>query len=407
MSFQPLRVLLIAACLLVFPFRAPAPQVYRPGEGWIYEPAGGSSDFPRELELRPEVVPYDLESVSWNLAQPREPFRKEPELSRQHVHRSLLQFDKDTNNAIAVVWDQPKHKLYLDLNRNLDLTDDPAGVFSSTAKGFQQVFTNVTLPVKTVAGLLPAILDLHLFTDASGIWAHVQLHSRSLWQAKVALGGEDWQVAAVDNLFGPQGPTPAKFLLLRPLAARTNSVSLYDTTCGIVPFPSQLFWLGRAFHLERHLDLSGPTPVCRLSFTPQQPPLTELTLSGEFLHYAVLRDTNGYTAVFRGAPGTVKVPQGVYTVSAAWLKKGSAEAIRLGIEPLVVKATTVTNLALGGPLTNWVVLDRYGRKLLMRYQLKGADGGSYRLARQDRTQPPEFTVYHGGRKALSGKFEFG
>ena len=121
----------------------------------------------------------------------------------------------------------------------------------------------------------------------------------------------------------------------------------------------------------------------------------------------MLRDTNGYTAVLRGAPATVKVPQGVYTVSAAWLKKGSAEAIRLGIEPLVVKATTATNLVLGGPLTNWVMLDRYGRKLLMSYQLKGADGGSYRLAHQDRTQPPEFTVYHGGKKALSGKFEFG
>jgi hypothetical protein len=407
MSFQPVRVLLIAACLLAFPSRAPAPLVYRTGEGWIYESAGGSSDFPRELELRPEVVPYDLESTTWNLAQPRDPFRKEPALSQQHVFRSLLQFGKDTNNAIAVVWDQPQHKLYVDLNGNLDLTDDPAGVLSSTAKGFQQVFTNFTLPVKTTTGLLPAILDLHLFTDAEGKWATVQLHSRSLWQAKVALGGEDWQVAAVDNLFGPEGPTAAKFLLVRPLAARTNSVSLYDPATGIVPFPGKFFWLGQAFHLERHLDLSGPTPVCKLSFTPQQPPLTELTLSGEFLHYAVLRDTNGYTAVLRGAPGTVKVPQGVYTVSAAWLKKGSAEAIRLGIEPLVVKATAVTNLALGGPLTNWVVLDRYGRKLLMRYQLKGADGGSYRLAHQDRTQPPEFTVYHGGRKALSGKFEFG
>jgi hypothetical protein len=407
MSFQPPRVLFIAACLLIFPFRVPAPQVYRPGEGWIYEPAGGSSEFPRELELRPEVVSYDLESVSWNLAQRKGPFPKEPELSQRFVIRKLLQCGNDTNNVIALIWDQPKHKLYVDLNGNLDLTDDPAGVYSSTGKAFQQVFTNVTLPLKTATGLLPAIVDLHLSTDAQGSWAAAQLHAHSLWQAKVAFGGEDWQVAAVDNLFGPQGPAPAKFLLLRPLAARTNSVSLYDTTCGIVPFPSQLFWLGQAFRLERHLDLGGQTPVCKLSFTSQQPPLTDLSLSGESLYFAVLRDTNGYTAVFRGAPGTVKLPQGIYTVSAAWLKKGPAEAIRLGIEPLLVKATTATDLVLGGPLTNWVVLDRYGRKLSMRYQLKGADGGSYRLAHQDRTQPPEFTVYHGGKKALSGKFEFG
>jgi hypothetical protein len=54
-----------------------------------------------------------------------------------------------------------------------------------------------------------------------------------------------------------------------------------------------------------------------------------------------------------------------------------------------------------------VVLDRTGRKLQMNYQLRGADGRYYRLAEQDRTRPPEFTVFYGGKKALAGKFEFG
>jgi hypothetical protein len=29
------------------------------------------------------------------------------------------------------------------------------------------------------------------------------------------------------------------------------------------------------------------------------------------------------------------------------------------------------------------------------------------LSRQDFSKPPEFTVYHNGKKAQSGKFEFG
>jgi outer membrane protein assembly factor BamD len=41
MSFRSVRVLLIAVCLLALPFRAPAPLIYRPGEGWTYEPVGG------------------------------------------------------------------------------------------------------------------------------------------------------------------------------------------------------------------------------------------------------------------------------------------------------------------------------------------------------------------------------
>ena len=35
------RLVLIAFCVLAFPCTSPAPLVYRPGEGWVYEPVGG------------------------------------------------------------------------------------------------------------------------------------------------------------------------------------------------------------------------------------------------------------------------------------------------------------------------------------------------------------------------------
>lgn len=33
--------MLVLVCVLAFPFRSPAPLIYRPGEGWSYEPVGG------------------------------------------------------------------------------------------------------------------------------------------------------------------------------------------------------------------------------------------------------------------------------------------------------------------------------------------------------------------------------
>src|ERR1041385_5644055 len=36
------RLLLITVALLAFPFRSPAPLIYRPTEGWTYEPVGGA-----------------------------------------------------------------------------------------------------------------------------------------------------------------------------------------------------------------------------------------------------------------------------------------------------------------------------------------------------------------------------
>jgi outer membrane protein assembly factor BamD (BamD/ComL family) len=41
MNRRSVRVLLVAVFWLAFPFLAPAPLIYRPGEGWTYEPVGG------------------------------------------------------------------------------------------------------------------------------------------------------------------------------------------------------------------------------------------------------------------------------------------------------------------------------------------------------------------------------
>jgi outer membrane protein assembly factor BamD len=40
-------LLLVAACVALFPFRSPAPLVYAPGEGWYYEPAGTTAKWTR------------------------------------------------------------------------------------------------------------------------------------------------------------------------------------------------------------------------------------------------------------------------------------------------------------------------------------------------------------------------
>ncbi len=47
MIFRPVRLLLILFCLLALPFSSPAPLIYRPGEGWTYEPVGGGGKWQR------------------------------------------------------------------------------------------------------------------------------------------------------------------------------------------------------------------------------------------------------------------------------------------------------------------------------------------------------------------------
>jgi hypothetical protein len=74
---------------------------------------------------------------------------------------------------------------------------------------------------------------------------------------------------------------------------------------------------------------------------------------------------------------------------------------------LSVHATTATSLVLGGPLTNSVELERYGRRLLIGHQVLGADGAEYRLVQQEWEKRPEFAVYRGGKKVFSDRFQPG
>jgi outer membrane protein assembly factor BamD len=47
MNCRSVQLLLILVCVLALPSRSPAPLIYRPGEGWSYEPVGGEGKWQR------------------------------------------------------------------------------------------------------------------------------------------------------------------------------------------------------------------------------------------------------------------------------------------------------------------------------------------------------------------------
>jgi outer membrane protein assembly factor BamD len=67
--YRLVRLLLIAVCLVAFPFRSPAPLIYRPGEGWTYEPVGGEGKW-RQVRAKDqfEVAQAAFDKKSYGLA---------------------------------------------------------------------------------------------------------------------------------------------------------------------------------------------------------------------------------------------------------------------------------------------------------------------------------------------------
>ncbi len=105
--------------------------------------------------------------ISWGLqVTPRSSaFKKEPVFSGGEVIRGMLPLGSGTSDEMGFAWDRAAGKLYLDLNRNLDLTDDPAGVFSREggSSGNFQFYRNIHLPFKTPVGRRSMLVDLNLY----------------------------------------------------------------------------------------------------------------------------------------------------------------------------------------------------------------------------------------------------
>ncbi|MGB8370824.1 MAG: hypothetical protein ACLPYZ_07450 [Limisphaerales bacterium] len=340
------------------------------------------------------------------------PFAKEPAFAGSKVVRGTFQPGGSASNAIAFAWDRAAGKLYLDLNRNLDLTDDPDGVFGCLEKnysGHYQTFANVRLPFKTPSGNREMLVDLNLNDYGSRPGCTAAVHS--FWQGKVTLQGVECQVGVVENPFSRSDPAPDGYLLLRRWAARNEPFSTDAGSFVAFPFPRKLFYQNQACRLDCTNELSGNNARLKLQFTGEQPVLGELKINGHFIERAILQG-GPYLVVLDQPETVVKVPVGKYNRPEVWLKQGDTVAYysTYSVRPdqgITIDGNKPGLLAAGGPLTNSVSLSRHGKSLRFNYQLLGAGGEVYQLARVDRSQPPEFAVYKGDRKIASGKFEFG
>jgi hypothetical protein len=340
-------------------------------------------------------------------------FKKEPALGGRKVVRGTMNFGPGGDQSLPFIWDLSKGRLYLDLNRNQDLTDDAGGVFSCTepaqSSNYYQTFTNVHLSFKTRTGSHPMLVDLNLY-DYNQAYGNVAV--RSYWAGKVSLQGREWQLGLVETPSSAPGVAEKCSLLLRPWKERDRALEVQDGSLAAFPFCRSLFFNGQAYHLDCAYVQEGGAPKYRIDLEPRQPELGELKLTGQFIQRLVVTGSK-YTVVLDQPEPVVKVPVGSYRGCQVQLGKGGVEAYReadrsrgSGNEKGITIATgKPALLAVGGPLTNTVAANRRGRVLNLSYELVGMGGENYQLLGARRQ--PEFVAYRAGKKIASGKFEFG
>jgi hypothetical protein len=375
-----------------------------------------SAAVPKDVVLKYSELDYGLVSRSCAIRSRSEPFKKEPAPGKGALLRGYLQLGDPTTNSIPFLWHKEEGRLYLDLNRNSDLTDDPGGVFSSplsqSLRNGSQTFSGIRLPLKAPSGVHLFKLELMLYSyGENATYAVASL--QSCWRGKTSWQGQDAEFAVIEGPWGGTGINDGPFLVLRPWQAPEARIDLLAGTPDAVNLPGRLFWRGAAAALTRTYELAGKDEICRLQFTPEKPVLGEINVRGGLLTRVILEGDRGYTAVLEGPAATARIPVGAYKVSEVWLKKDGVEAVQDAqavageLRKVQVRAESPASLLAGGPLTNSVSINRRGKSLVLNYQLVGVDGGAYRLLNDPRTNPPSVTISHSGKQVTSGKFAYG
>jgi hypothetical protein len=349
-----------------------------------------------------------LETYTLRFSPANEPFLKEPNFGRHRVVRGAFGCGARSIEFLPFAWDQTANRLYLDLNRNRDLTDDVEATYSGEREGRVHVFPRVKLHFDTPSGRHRYLLDLRL-SGATAAQLSGTCVLRSLWQGRVELGGRPYQIGLVENPDAKTAAQEARYLLFREWGARTEPIRLDPGTPHTIYWPSKVYLADQSFALSNHYTNQAGSPCYLLELAPASPQLGELRLSGQNLYRLILQQPGGYTAVL-DTPGPVeKLPIGNYQTAEVWLRHGAAEAVYDGPLPLVVRVDEFVPLTIGGLLTNRVVAERSGDNLVLKYQLVGAGrhGLAYRMITQDRTSPPGWAVVLAGTQIASGKFAYG
>ncbi len=330
-------------------------------------------------------------------------FTKEPDYGGHAVIKSVMPFGPDAKKGIGFAWDREGARLYLDRNRNFDLTDDGLAFEADEREDWQQIFRNITLTNDTPVGLEYRVsFTFYSYPSMSRNRAlNYRLGVNSGWRQTVKLGDQSFDLALVDDLDGKLDA--GDLLLVAPAGVLKGNNGEEDSSYR-VQGGQALFVGGKEIHVAMVPDTGN---AWKATVTEETPKLGVLKVEGERIRRLVM-DTGGRKVLLDRPSGAIAVPVGTYGQQQVHLDVGTNSPLEARrYEQLVVKEGQETVLKLGAPLVNSVKISRRGSSLNMNYSLKGQGGETYSPPSYDRKTRPEFAVYQGDRKIGAGQFQFG
>jgi len=370
--------------------------------GYLFAAAGDEHTF--ELKWQQHGESYRLsEPLDRNAA-----FDKEPEFSQNGIFRGALSYLGQTNGntEVGFIWDKSKGRLYVDLNRDGDLTNDSNGVLENEGNQREdcQIFPAFPLSFSTQSGILRYQVKANM--QGYDWFKRADFTILSGYSGKIDLYGRQWHFGVNDNFKG--------------IVRRGSRLSVNPTKKDATNFisslsaPKSLFLDGRCYDMAfefRKSDSGYPALWCRL--TEKTVSTGKLRIESKWVNQLVLGDDE-ILILPEPVDGVVIAPSGDFTVKQCNLKydkkKPAISPTRLNEIKAAVSEAGESILRIGGPLNHQVKIRRVGRVLKFDYELVGAGGEQYdaqQITNYDNNKKPSVAIYKGDMQVGSGSFEYG
>lgn len=321
--------------------------------------------------------------------------RKHP-FGRKPILFGGVKFGSATD-IYGYAWDKKNGVLYLDLNHNSDVTDDPDGVLSGGGGTGTQSFSFL-MKIRPVPFPIPYRICI-TFPEGSET---PNLSVISGWQSKVELYGKTWRVSLIDQLNGEITPDDAMYL--EPVEQSTGMPKALATPERLPPC-KLLFLDGHLYSMRYSIEANNSRIEAVIRMDEKKTKTGELRLPGGMIRRLILEDPDkSLVAVYDSPRKSITVPAGSYSRINVTLENGfmlkdvNSSAITMDVDGKPV-------LRAGAPLDNSVSVATKGNVLSLQYYVRGMGGEIYSGAGDDKQSVPGYSIYRGKRKIASGYFE--
>jgi hypothetical protein len=142
----------------------------------------------------------------------------------------------------------------------------------------------------------------------------------------------------------------------------------------------------------------------------QTPQVGTLHIKGEGILRLVLQGSAGPRLFFYSHEPNLVLRADTYRLEEIVVQgsySSSGLQIPAQLRVLTIEPGGLVTLNVGLPLRQTVKIERWGRSLVLNYQLFGCGDESYTFTQRHGAKPPAFTIYQGERQVGEGNFEPG